>query len=429
MPKRIIIDTDPGVDDILALLLAFSASSAELEVLLVSLTFGNIEIKKCLHNAVSLFHVIEKELAHRGEAGEHTFSALKACRPILACGAEGPLDGSKVDAGYFHGHDGLGNVHTKCPHLSADDTYQALFSGQEAADEEKEKLFIPSRQPSHLEMLRLLRENEEDSITIVAVGPLTNLALAAAEDLPTFLRAKEVVIMGGAIDEPGNVTPFAEFNVFADPLAAAQLFALTSLNPRRTWPTSSPMPCPTLPGKKRLTLKMAPLDLTHAHNFTPTAFREAITAHLQRNSPLAELISTVVEHTFSTISGLKLARREATTAEEEMSLHDPVCVWYVLTSDEGWTWRERDVRVETVAQWTRGATVVDRRIVGRIDTDVVDKVVVEEDDAGVEVEVEVEAEEREDDRGGWRAGGNRVGVLERGPGSLLSEEILQRVFA
>ncbi|KMQ44437.1 Inosine/uridine-preferring nucleoside hydrolase domain [Trichophyton rubrum] len=407
MPKRIIIDTDPGVDDILALLLAFSASSAELEVALISLTFGNIEIKKCLRNAVSVFHVIEKELAHRGEAGKGAFSALKACRPILACGAEGPLDGSK------------------CPHLSADDTYQALFEGEEEAADTGEKLYIPSRQPSHLEILRLLRENEEDSITIVAVGPLTNLALAAAEDLPTFLRAKEVVVMGGAIDEPGNVTPFAEFNVFADPLAAAQLIALTSLNPRRTWPAASPM-APPRRLDKRLTLKMAPLDLTHTQNFTPTAFRVAITPHLQRSSPLAELVSTVVEHTFSTIRELKLARHEAATTEEEMSLHDPVCVWYVLTGgSETWRWQERDVRVETTGQWTRGATVVDRRLVGRVDADVVDKVVVEDE----EEIAAAAAEEQEDDRGGWRAGGNRVGVLERGPDSLLSEELLRRVFS
>ncbi|EGE08578.1 inosine-uridine preferring nucleoside hydrolase [Trichophyton equinum CBS 127.97] len=429
MAKRIIIDTDPGVDDILALLLAFSASSAELEVALISLTFGNIEIKKCLRNAVSVFHVIEKELAHRGEAGKHAFSALKARRPVLACGAEGPLDGSKVDAGYFHGFDGLGNVHTKCPHLSADDTYQALFAGEEEAADDDEKLYIPSRQPSHMEILRLLRENEEDSITIVAVGPLTNLALAAAEDLPTFLRAKEVVIMGGAIDEPGNVTPFAEFNVFADPLAAAQLMALTSLDPRRTWPAASPM-APPRRLNKRLTLKIAPLDLTHTQNFTPTAFHAAITPHLQRSSPLAELVSTVVEHTFSTIRELKLARHEATSAEEEMSLHDPVCVWYVLTGgSETWRWQERDVRVETTGQWTRGATVVDRRLVGRVDADVVDKVVVEgEEEEEIAVAAE-EQEEPEDDRGGWRAGGNRVGVLERGPDRLLSEELLRRVFS
>ncbi|DAA72726.1 TPA_exp: putative Nucleoside hydrolase [Trichophyton benhamiae CBS 112371] len=196
--------------------------------------------------------------------------------------------------------------------------------------------------------------------------------------------------MGGAIDEPGNVTPFAEFNVFADPLAAAQLMALTSLNPRRTWPAASPMAAPRRPDK-RLTLKMAPLDLTHTQNFTPTAFRAAITPHLQRSSPLAELVSTVVEHTFSTIRELKLARHEAATAEEEMSLHDPVCVW---------------------------------RLVGRVDADVVDQVVVEGEE-----EIAVVAEEQEDDRGGWRAGGNRVGVLERGPDSLLSEELLRRVFS
>lgn len=134
----------------------------------------------------------------------------------VAVGADSPLADQKMMADYFHGRDGLGGIYDTHPHLSPADTWRSLFDLDKSKSDPEEvamaeelktehTLFTPSKLPAPEEILRLLRENEPDTFTIVAVGPLTNLAIAAAADPNTFLRVKEVVVMGGAINLEGNV--------------------------------------------------------------------------------------------------------------------------------------------------------------------------------------------------------------------------------
>jgi inosine-uridine nucleoside N-ribohydrolase len=215
--SRIIIDTDPGIDDVLAILLALSAEWEELEIVLISVTFGNVEVRSCLRNVVAIFQILEKELQWRRENGKlEGFEGMTKYKPLVAVGANEPLHEQLLMADYFHGSDGLAGIHESHPHLSPEDTWQKLFErlppdtvvtkvvyDSELAEDQSS--FRPSLVPAHKEILRVLKENEPDTITIVAVGPLTNLALAAAEDTETFLRVKEVVSMGGAIDLNGNV--------------------------------------------------------------------------------------------------------------------------------------------------------------------------------------------------------------------------------
>ncbi|RFU30010.1 Purine nucleosidase, partial [Scytalidium lignicola] len=375
--SRVIIDTDPGVDDTLALLLLLAAKPEEVEILLISVTYGNVEAQSCLRNVVALFHVIEKELEWRRSQGlPEGFEAMKASKPLVAVGADHPLEDELLMADYFHGVDGLAGVHTTHPHLSPSDTWKALFhpspaddaSAQQVAgtlgDDFKPLLFTPSRAPAYKEILRLLRENPPDTITIVAVGPLTNLALAAAEDPETFLRVKEVVVMGGAIDVEGNVTPVAEFNTYADAVATARVFALTSPNPASTMP---PIPgklstLEAYPAKlsKTLSLTLFPLDVTSPHLLRRSLLQDKAGQLTKDGSPLAEWTSAFIQKTLLKIESL--TRKQA---DPGMELHDPLCIWYVLTRREpSWMLAPKapeDIRVETSGQWTRGMHVIDRR--------------------------------------------------------------------
>jgi len=266
--------------------------------------------------------------------------------------------------------------------------------------------FNPSANPSYMEILTTLKKNPPDTITIIAIGPLSNLALAANTDPETFLRAKEIVVMGGAIGVPGNITPVAEFNQYACSYSAARIYALTSPNPMSTMPLCKGLkPYPeVLP--KRLKLTAFPLDVSTVHTLSLDTF-DAVTESLsERGSPLAQWIHHFLAPTFVHLKTIY------TDSNISLSLHDPLCIWYLLTDGKGWTIKESvDVRVETEGQWTRGMSVVNRR-----------KKIIEEN---------LESPVKTHDRDVWlhRGHGNRVRVvLDSEYKTRFGEVMLRRIF-
>ncbi|AYR24667.1 nucleoside hydrolase [Herbaspirillum rubrisubalbicans] len=173
--RFVIIDCDPGIDDALALFLA--AGSVELTLLAVTTTAGNRPAAITAGNARKLM-----DLAGRPNLAVHA-------------GAERPLSGHPARCNLVHGEDGLGGV---------------LPGRPGAIDNE----------PSALALVRHLREAPAGSIDLVAMGPLTNLALAELLVPGTLRRVRQLSVMGGALRVPGNITPAAEFNFYVDPLAA-----------------------------------------------------------------------------------------------------------------------------------------------------------------------------------------------------------------
>ena len=180
MARKIIIDTDPGQDDAVAILLALA--SPELEVLGLTAVAGNVPLALTQKNAR-----IVCELAGRTDI------------PVFA-GADAPLGRTLVTAEHVHGKTGLDGPPLPDPTMTLQDGHAVDF------------------------LIDQLRAHPDGEVTLVPVGPLTNIAMAFQKAPDIIGKVAEIVLMGGAYFEVGNITPAAEFNIYVDPEAADIVF-------------------------------------------------------------------------------------------------------------------------------------------------------------------------------------------------------------
>lgn len=179
--QSVLIDTDPGLDDAVAILYALACGGFTIEAM--TSVAGNIGITTTTQN-------IGRLLAAMGRADIP-----------CAAGAAGPLKGDGLEEAAIHGEDGLGGVVLPAP------------------------LAAPDRHGATALLVARLHAAPAGALTVLALGPLTNLALLARNAPEAYARIGRIIAMGGTIHEPGNAGPYAEFNMASDPLAAQQVFA------------------------------------------------------------------------------------------------------------------------------------------------------------------------------------------------------------
>ncbi|GAA1810890.1 nucleoside hydrolase [Actinomadura chokoriensis] len=276
-------DCDTGIDDAMTLLyLASLVRASEAELVGVGTVHGNIDP---LTGALNTLRVLEAAGITEGVP-----VAVGAARP-MAQDVHYALD--------WHGTDGLGDTHLPDP------------AGR------------PVAEPAPAQIVRLARERPGE-LTLLATGPLTNLgaALLLDDELPSLVR--EVVVMGGAFDHPGNITTHAEANIWHDPEAADLVFAAD-------WP-----------------VVLVPLDATH-----PTAVHDdwldRLAAHESEVARFAARILTFYEVAYTPT----LKRRGAV-------IHDALAAMLAVDPGLG-EYAHRPVRVELRGELTRGTTVWDAR--------------------------------------------------------------------
>ena len=290
MTKRILIDTDPGIDDALALILALG--SPELDVAAITTVCGNVDVDTATRN---LFTVL---------------NLLPGPWPVLARGAARPLVREPFPASHIHGLDGLGGRQCSISG-SEDQPLHGLLSPRDGADEILHQL-NSALQP----------------LTIVSLGPLTNLALARNRQPDLFSRVKELIMMGGAYLGPGNITPAAEFNIFADPEAAETVMA------------------------SGIPITAVGLDITRQVRLDRQTIEELVQDRSSR-----------VSRSIQAWTGQLLETMHSMEGSPSIPLHDPLAVLVCLNPDLVRT-QSMHVEVETQGRWTTGMTLADRRPLG-----------------------------------------------------------------
>ncbi|WFD33421.1 hypothetical protein MCUN1_000234 [Malassezia cuniculi] len=331
----LIIDTDPGVDDLLAILLAIATPEVSLEA--ITLTFGNTTLDYAYDNILRIAHALNEagkidgvlparvQARVRGETGD---------APVpVALGATKPLGGHLFTASYFHGRDGMSGV----SFLEGDPHPVARSSAVFAT--------TPSKLDAADTILDVLRRHPPHTVRIAAVAPLTNLAVAYQRDPATFRRVGLISVMGGAIDVPGNTSPCAEFNFFADPWAAKFLLEDAAAD-------------------GALPIHLFPLDITTRHVVPYSQLVRQPGDPLYDSSPLVRLISAFMRKPRAVTNACAGDEVFDPAKHDLFEGHDPLAVAYAIAYEPGssaWDYALREFVVETDGKHTRGFCVVDRR--------------------------------------------------------------------
>ena len=281
----LIIDCDPGVDDAVALMLAFG--SDEFELLAVTTVGGNVPVEKTARNARMLRQIAGLQHAAREDV------------PVFR-GAEQPLARTLGTATDFHGPEGTGDLTPFEPDLPCADGH--------AADA----------------IIDLVMSRPARSVAMAVLGPMTNLALAIRKAPALAERLGTIAVMGGARGEGGNITASAEFNIWADPEAAAEVLATGA------------------------DVVLFGLDATHQVRAT-----EARIAAI-------EAVGTPMARTAAAMMRFSQRVEREMVGEKDPPVHDPCPVAWLL-KPELFTVTACRVRVETGSDLTRGHTAVEFR--------------------------------------------------------------------
>ena len=283
--QSLIIDTDPGQDDAVAILLALA--SPEINLLGITTVAGNVPLALTEVNARKIC-----DLAGRRDV------------PVFA-GLSRPLIRDLVTAEHVHGRTGLDGPDLPPPETPLQEKHAVDF------------------------IIETIRSEEQASVTIAPLGPLSNIAMALQRAPDIAPRIRQIVLMGGGCFEGGNITPAAEFNIYVDPHAAAVVFGAG------------------------IPITMMPLDVTHKA-LTTAARNEALRALGNRTGiAVAEML------------GFFERFDEAKYGSDGGPLHDPCTIAFML-APEIFSGRHCNVEIETASELTMGMTVIDWwRVSGR----------------------------------------------------------------